>query len=103
MLPRGNCWSGFQLASKLTATYADSEANTANAYGFGRRPGHHSDAPSLPPSASRRNSVSGDNKFREATVQADNKLGEYPDGGLVNVFQARKMNTYLRSELAQGG
>jgi hypothetical protein len=39
-------------------------------------------------------------KFRDATIQADNKLGEYPHDGLVNVFQAREMDPHLRRELA---
>jgi hypothetical protein len=43
----------------------------------------------------------GNGKFCKATIQADHKLRKYPDVGLVNVFQATKMDGNLARELAQ--
>ena len=39
-------------------------------------------------------------EFGEPTMQADNKLGEYPDAGLVNIFKSGEMDAYLCVELA---
>ena len=39
-------------------------------------------------------------KFCKATIQADHKLRNYPDVGLVNVFQPAKMDRNLARELA---
>ena len=39
-------------------------------------------------------------KFRGATIQADNNFWKYPHDGLINVFQAGKMDAYLPGELA---
>jgi hypothetical protein len=43
----------------------------------------------------------GDRKFRDATIQADQKFWKYPDDGLVDSFQSGKMDGYLSSELPQ--
>ena len=39
-------------------------------------------------------------KFRGATIQTDHKFWKYPHNGLINVFQAGKMDGHLRRELA---
>jgi hypothetical protein len=41
------------------------------------------------------------NEFRYATIQADNKVGEYPNDGLVNIFQSGGMDAHLPLELPQ--
>lgn len=41
----------------------------------------------------------GHDEFHRATIQANNKLREHPNGGLVDILQSGKTDAYLPNEL----